>query len=122
MNSVGRVVDAFMAIMVFKTCNSVEGGLPTWKLVEMALNILFDFSVGLVPFLGDFVDAMYKCNTRNVTIVEDYLRRRGAKNLVHQNLSQGASPTTKPKSIPMPPMYSMTSGSQLSPLPRRSRP
>lgn len=45
------------------------------------MNIAFDFVIGLVPFLGDLADAMYKCNTRNAVLLEKYLRKQGELNV-----------------------------------------
>lgn len=53
----------------------------------MLLNILLDFVVGLVPFIGDLADAAYKCNTRNAIILENYLRERGAENIKKQGVA-----------------------------------
>ena len=47
----------------------------------MQMNMMIDFVIGLVPFIGDIADAMYKCNTRNVVLLEKELRRRGAQRL-----------------------------------------
>lgn len=45
------------------------------------LNILVDFGIGLVPFIGDLADAVFRANTRNAAILEQHLRERGLKNL-----------------------------------------
>ena len=45
-----------MAIMVIRTCQLVEGGLPANVKLKMYLNIILDFVVGLVPVLGDIGD------------------------------------------------------------------
>lgn len=55
----------------------------------MLINVVLDFVVGLVPFVGDLADMWYKCNTRNAILLEDYLRRRGAENLRQQGVSNG---------------------------------
>ena len=47
----------------------------------MKFNIILDFLIGLVPFVGDIADAAYKCNTKNVIILEEQLRERGRKRL-----------------------------------------
>jgi hypothetical protein len=68
--------DAFgvgMAIMLFKKANGVEGGLDNNIRMRMILNILLDFLVGLVPFIGDLADAAFKCNTKNVRLLEQAL-------------------------------------------------
>lgn len=77
----GDVVDAFMALMVYRTCTQVEGGLPANVKSKMMFNIVLDFCIGLVPFLGDLADAVFKANTRNAAELEDHLRRKGLANL-----------------------------------------
>ncbi|KAF5516866.1 putative membrane protein [Colletotrichum siamense] len=79
--AIGDALDAFMALMVFKTCNKVEGGLPGSLKSKMLFNIIVDFAIGLVPFIGDIADAAFRCNTKNAILLEDYLREQGKKNL-----------------------------------------
>jgi hypothetical protein len=50
--SIGDVIDAFMAIMVLRTCEQIEGGLPGDVKSKMFFNIIVDFAVGLIPFVG----------------------------------------------------------------------
>lgn len=68
-----------MALMVFKTCCKVEGGLPNSIKLQMMFNIVFDFLVGLVPFIGDVADAAFKANTRNALLLEAISVRRARK-------------------------------------------
>jgi hypothetical protein len=49
--------------------------------MRMQFNIMVDFAVGLIPIVGDLVDAAYKCNTRNVVLLEKELRSRGQKRI-----------------------------------------
>ncbi|KAL3965334.1 hypothetical protein ACCO45_002338 [Purpureocillium lilacinum] len=79
--AIGDALDAFMALMVFKTCCKVEGGLPNSIKLQMMFNIVFDFLVGLVPFIGDVADAAFKANTRNALLLEGHLREKGKKEL-----------------------------------------
>lgn len=53
----------------------------------MLVNVIIDFFIGLVPFIGDIADAVYKCNTRNAVLLEKYLREKGAKSLSRRNSS-----------------------------------
>ena len=46
----------------------------------MYTNLAIDFGVGLIPVVGDFADAWFKCNTRNNLLLERFLRERGATN------------------------------------------
>lgn len=70
--------------MVLKSCEDIDGGLPARLRMHMMINIIFDFIIGLVPFVGDIMDAAYKCNTRNAVILEKYLREKGARNASSQ--------------------------------------
>ncbi|PHH61050.1 hypothetical protein CDD81_818 [Ophiocordyceps australis] len=79
--AIGDALDAFMALMVFKTCCQVEGGLPNSLKLQMLVNIAVDFAVGLIPFLGDLADAVFKANTRNALLLEQHLRDKGKKEL-----------------------------------------
>lgn len=46
-------MDAMMAIMVMRTADQITGGLPADVRMKMYMNIIVDFGIGLVPFLGD---------------------------------------------------------------------
>ena len=48
-----------MAMMVFRTCQQIEGGLPSSVKSKMMFNIILDFGVGLIPFIGDLADGTY---------------------------------------------------------------
>jgi hypothetical protein len=84
MASIGDVIDAFMALMVLRTCEQVEGGLPADVKSKMYFNIVLDFGIGLCPIIGDLADALFRANTRNAVVLEKYLRAKGAKNLKAQ--------------------------------------
>jgi hypothetical protein len=85
-----------MALMVFRTCQQVEGGLPADVKSKMMINIILDFAIGLVPFLGDVADALFRANTKNAVVLENYLRKKGAKNLKQQGQTQHTSDPTDP--------------------------
>ena len=75
-----------MALMVLKSCTQIDGGLPNGLKARMMLNIMFDFVIGLVPFAGDLVDAVFRANTRNVVLLEEHLRKQGQKQLRQSGL------------------------------------
>lgn len=79
--AIGDVADMLLALMVFRTCCAVDPPLSSSTRARMQMNIIIDFVIGLVPFVGDLVDAAYKCNTRNVILLEKELRERGKKRL-----------------------------------------
>nr|POF14107.1 putative membrane protein [Quercus suber] len=72
----GDAVGVCMALLVFQQCLKVDGGLPNSLRTRMLLNILIDFAVGLVPFLGDIADAAFKCNTKNLRLLEVHLEKK----------------------------------------------
>lgn len=78
-------------MMVVKKCEEIEGGLPPRLRMMMMINVIIDFIIGLVPFVGDVADAVYKCNTRNAVILEKHLREKGAKTLKSQIPRDGAA-------------------------------
>lgn len=65
--------------MVVRSCEGIDGGLPAALRMKMMINVIVDFVIGLVPFIGDLADAVYKANTRNAVILETHLREKGAK-------------------------------------------
>lgn len=56
-------------------------GVSTAVLMRMALNVLVEAVVGLVPLAGDLFDFVWKANRRNVALLEHHLRepRRTAR-------------------------------------------
>lgn len=79
--AIGDVIDALLSLMVLRTCCKIEDGLPSGVRMQMILNIIIDFAIGLVPFAGDIADAMFRCNTKNAVLLEEHLRQKGRKNL-----------------------------------------
>lgn len=69
----GDAVGVALAYLLFMQCCKVEGGLPSSVKSRMLINIALDFAVGLVPILGDIADAAFKCNTKNLRLLERYL-------------------------------------------------
>lgn len=77
--------------MVISTCNKIEGHLPFNILFVMFVRAVVDWIVGIIPFLGDILDAYYKANKKNVNTLEEYLQKRGDQILRRQEkLSGGA--------------------------------
>lgn len=79
--------DLMYARGVYKICTKVDGGLtPAAKLI-MQRNIAIDFSVRLVPFLGDIADSFFRCNSRNVMALEEFLAAKYGYDLAGQPLT-----------------------------------
>jgi hypothetical protein len=65
-----------MALRVVHTCQEIEGGIPDTLKGRMIVNVFLDFGIGLIPFLGDIADALFRANTRNAWLLEVYLTRK----------------------------------------------
>jgi hypothetical protein len=74
-----------LAYIVVKTCEQVNLSLSASVRAEMLTNLAIDFIIRLVPFIGDFADAIYKCNIRNAALLENELRKRDEKRLRNAN-------------------------------------
>ena len=47
--------------------------------LRIIINMLVDFTVGLIPFFGDIFDAYFKANTRNTQLLKHYLHEQSKK-------------------------------------------
>ena len=65
-----------MAMMVVRSAQKVSGGLDSGVQARMYSNITIDFVLGLVPFLGDVADAVFRANTKNAALLEEMLMKR----------------------------------------------
>ncbi|OAA44875.1 PH domain protein [Metarhizium rileyi] len=74
---IGDAIDGLMSLSVFRKCCKVEGGLPVSVKLHMMVNVVIDFIIGLVPG----AEAIYRGNTRNALLLEDFLRERAEKAL-----------------------------------------
>lgn len=86
--SAGDIIDAMFALLVVKSCGNIDGNLPSNLHAKMILNVIIDFVIGLVPFVGDLADAVYKCNSRNAVLLEGHLRKKGIRALKDQRRNQ----------------------------------
>ena len=51
---------------------ALKQGVPSVILVRMVLNIGIDALVGCLPFVGDAFDFVFKANSRNLALMEQY--------------------------------------------------
>lgn len=73
---IGDVIAAALALQLIKKAQQIEGGLPATLLLKMLANVAFDFGIGLIPIVGDFINVLYKCNLRNFVMLEQFLVSR----------------------------------------------
>lgn len=67
---VGDVISFLISMLILKSL--VSAGLPTRLVWKMFRNIVLDFGIGLIPFLGDVWDFFNKANRKNLKLVRAY--------------------------------------------------
>lgn len=75
------------AVAAYAIVVAQRHGAPAVVLARMAFNVLVDSLFGTIPFLGDAFDFGWKASTKNVALVEKYVRdpkpvQRSSKALV----------------------------------------
>jgi len=88
---IGDFADALLALMVIRTAKQAD--IPQTLVMQMFFNVVVDFLIGLVPFVGDLADVAFKANTRNAALLEQHLRERGKENLRKQGLTDVHDPS-----------------------------
>ena len=56
-----------------------KADLPDWLVARMLFNNAVSAGVGFVPFVGDVLLAVYKANSRNAALLDEFLRIRGSE-------------------------------------------
>ncbi|RDB25537.1 hypothetical protein Hypma_006318 [Hypsizygus marmoreus] len=92
---VGDVAGASISyILVVRKARKAD--IPSWLLRSMLLNNAISSGVGFVPVVGDLVLAIYKANSRNAALLEEFLRIRGEEYL---KLQAGEELITSPPPV-----------------------
>jgi len=73
---IGDILYIMLAYYVYSKCKKVEGGLDRKTKTKMKAWIAANGLIGLVPFVGDMVDASIKPNARNCRLLEEFLDRK----------------------------------------------
>ncbi|MFN2384773.1 MAG: DUF4112 domain-containing protein, partial [Thermoanaerobaculia bacterium] len=55
---------------------AIKARLPRSAIARMVSNVALDGLIGVIPFLGDAFDMVFKANTRNVQIFREAVRGR----------------------------------------------
>lgn len=62
------------ALSAYIVLESARFGLPKETLLRMLTNLVLDTVLGSLPLLGDFFDASWKANSRNLDLLEAHLK------------------------------------------------
>jgi len=77
--------DAAAAILsLYLVWIALELDVPRMKILEMIFNILVNFVIGLIPFIGDLAYIFRKANMKNLRILKEYARQRSQVGVVTQ--------------------------------------
>jgi hypothetical protein len=67
------VGDLFPAVLsIYMIWIGWKMNIPRRELARMTFYVVMDYTLGLVPVLGDAVDFVFKSNTRNLSILNSY--------------------------------------------------
>jgi hypothetical protein len=73
----GDVAGAILsAYIVFEAARL---GIPRETLTQMLVNVIADSTLGSLPIIGDFFDATWKANSRNVALLEAHAENPNPK-------------------------------------------
>jgi hypothetical protein len=61
------------ALSAYIVVEAARMGVPRETLLRMASNIILEVVLGSVPMLGDFFDATWKANARNIALLENHV-------------------------------------------------
>ncbi|GAA5837746.1 hypothetical protein JCM11251_002312 [Rhodosporidiobolus azoricus] len=87
-------------LLVLKKCKEAE--LPASLVQRMTFNQTVGLGIGLVPLVGDICLAVWKANSRNAALLEDFLIRRAAQQAQSTSSSSSAAASTVPGAAPGP--------------------
>jgi len=87
----GDVANALINyILVVRKARKAD--LPDWLVARMLFNNAVSAGVGIVPFVGDVILAIYKANSRNAALLDEFLRVRGSSALLREAEERGENP------------------------------
>lgn len=67
---VGDILAALVSFYLVWIAYQIK--VPEYKIHEMIGNVIFDFIIGLIPFIGAVGDVFYKANSKNLKIIKTY--------------------------------------------------
>ena len=71
---VGDLSSAAIGGYILHAANKL--GVPTVVMVRMLFNLVIDALIGIIPVVGDYLDVLYKANSKNVALVEQAVLNR----------------------------------------------
>ncbi len=72
---IGDALGALLSSYI--VAQAAHGGAPSSLILRMALNVVVESFIGLVPIVGDLFDFGYKANARNVRLLREHILEPG---------------------------------------------
>lgn len=95
----GDVIGFFLGLYVVLLC--MQFGLSATFLWKMLTNVIIDAVVGIIPIVGDLIDAAFASNLKNLSLLEDHLLANPPP--VSTLSGNGASSTSTHLAVKIPP-------------------
>lgn len=67
----GDLASSAVALLILKA--AAQNGVPRVAIARMGFNLMVDWLVGSIPFLGDVFDIYWKSNVKNVELLQRHL-------------------------------------------------
>lgn len=67
----GDIIDALISLYIVH--RAIQLGVPRVAIARMVVNVAIEGIAGSLPFVGDFVDIVFKANRRNYQILRSHL-------------------------------------------------
>ena len=65
----GDLIGGIISIYIMHA--GIRMGVPRGVIIQMFINVALEFVIGCIPIVGDFFDAMWKSNQKNVKLIEN---------------------------------------------------
>ena len=78
---VGTVISTYWSLKLLRLTWRLDYGFPLDLQILFIINIVIDFVLGLIPFVGTIIEIGYKANSRNYLLLEKHLQRVGEEKL-----------------------------------------
>ena len=73
----GDVLTSALSLLIVH--HAWQTGASNLTLARMLGNVVADFAIGAIPFLGDLFDFAFKANRRNARLLEQHLHKQAAR-------------------------------------------
>lgn len=96
---IGDIIAVCFAYQLIQKASQIEGGLTPSLRRKMMQNVAVDFGIGLIPVVGDFINILYKCNSRNFVLLEQHLVQKYLPELPSRQKTAPRDPVTNSQGL-----------------------